>query len=43
MRNQSGEEERLAKADSVIVNDGRTLVIPQVLALHEWLLSLAGR
>lgn len=43
MRNQLGEEERLVHAGSVISNDGRTLVIPQVLAVHERLLQLARR
>jgi dephospho-CoA kinase len=43
MRNQLSEEARVAKADAVISNDGRTLVIPQVLALHERLLTLARR
>ena len=32
---QGGDAERLALADTVIVNDERSLVIPQVLALHE--------
>ena len=41
MRNQVGEEERLAVADSIIRNDGTTLVIPQVLALHDALLARA--
>lgn len=35
VRNQVGEEQRLAVADHVIQNDGTVLVIPQVLALHE--------
>lgn len=33
--NQLSEEERIARADYVIVNDGRQLVIPQVLKLHQ--------
>ena len=41
MRNQVGEEERLAAASSIIRNDGHQLVIPQVLALHEQLLAMA--
>lgn len=41
MAHQLPEDERVARAGTVIVNDGRTLVIPQVLALHERLLSLA--
>ena len=32
---QLSEEERIARADHVIVSDDRTLVIPQVLKLHE--------
>ena len=39
MKNQASEEERLAIADHVIVNDGRQLVIPQVLSIHEELLA----
>ena len=39
MRNQASEEERSALADTVILNDGSQLVIPQVLALHERLLK----
>ncbi|MBL8003392.1 MAG: dephospho-CoA kinase [Flavobacteriales bacterium] len=34
LRNQTDEATRLALADTVIVNDDRTLVIPQVLELH---------
>ena len=41
MRNQSGEEERLAVADAVIRNDGNELVIPQVLALHARMMERA--
>lgn len=41
MRNQLSEEQRLAVADSVIRNDGRELVIPQVLALHEQFVAQA--
>src|SRR5690606_38123260 len=39
MKNQASEEERLAIADHVIVNDGKQLVIPQVLSIHEELLA----
>ncbi len=39
MRNQTDEATRLALADTVIVNDDRTLVIPQVLDLHRRLLG----
>ena len=41
MRNQLGEEERLAVADAVIRNDGNELVIPQVLALHARMMERA--
>ena len=34
MRNQADDDARVAKADTVIVNDDRTMVIPQVLAMH---------
>ena len=37
LRNQTDEDTRLALADSVIKNDDRTLVIPQVLDLHRQL------
>lgn len=43
MRNQVGEEQRLARAHEVVVNDGERLVIPQVLAIHERLNTLARR
>lgn len=39
MRNQASEEERLRIADSVIVNDGVRMVIPQVLTIHQAVLS----
>ena len=35
MRNQASEEERLAIADHVIVNNDQQLVIPQVLQVHQ--------
>ncbi|MBD1386308.1 dephospho-CoA kinase [Mucilaginibacter rigui] len=38
---QFSEEEKLAMADDVIINDDTQLVIPQVLKLHELYLSLA--
>lgn len=41
MRNQTDDETRIAAAHSTIVNDGMTLVIPQVLAIHEQLLQKA--
>jgi dephospho-CoA kinase len=37
MANQSADHERPAVADTVIMNDGIALVIPQVLALHQLL------
>ncbi|MBS1950658.1 MAG: Dephospho-CoA kinase [Cytophagales bacterium] len=35
IRNQLSEEEKMRRADYLIFNDERTLVIPQVLKLHE--------
>lgn len=40
MNNQLAEEERIAMADFVIVNDEKSAIIPQVLAVHEKLLAL---
>ncbi|MGF7075362.1 dephospho-CoA kinase [Mucilaginibacter sp. 3215] len=37
---QLSQEEKLKLANDVIINDGKQLVIPQVLALHELYLSL---
>ena len=34
MKNQATEEERLAIADHVIVNDGKQMVLPQALSIH---------
>jgi dephospho-CoA kinase len=42
MRNQAQEEERLAIADHVILNDDHHLVIPQVLRIHEVLARSAS-
>lgn len=42
LRNQAGEKERAQVADTSLMNDGHTLLIPQVLALHARLLSLAA-
>jgi dephospho-CoA kinase len=39
---QLPEAERQARADFVIRNDDRQLVIPQVLAIHQQLLALAA-
>jgi dephospho-CoA kinase len=41
MRNQATEEERLARADHVLVNEEDRLLVPQVLALHQTLVHLA--
>lgn len=38
LRNQASEEERSRIANHVVLNDGQTLVIPQVLDIHERLL-----
>lgn len=40
--NQLQEEEKLKRADFVIVNDETQLVIPQVLELHRSFLEMAG-
>ncbi|KPK85384.1 MAG: hypothetical protein AMS27_07460 [Bacteroides sp. SM23_62_1] len=41
--NQMNEEERISLADAVIVNDNKLLVIPQVVELHNRLISLAEK
>jgi len=41
MNNQMKEEERLAKADFVIMNDESQLLLPQVVELHRQLLQLS--
>ncbi|MEO5583926.1 MAG: dephospho-CoA kinase [Flavobacteriales bacterium] len=41
MSNQADDAARAAVADSIIVNDGKAMVIPQVLAVHEQLLKKA--
>lgn len=43
MNRQIDEEMKMKLCDFVIKNDGRQLVIPQVLALHEKLLQLAAQ
>lgn len=43
MANQGSEAERLVVAGHVIHNDDTQLVIPQVLAVHQALLTFAGR
>jgi len=40
MRNQATEEQRLAIADHVIINDDTRLVIPQLIALHDTLRAI---
>jgi dephospho-CoA kinase len=40
IKNQLPEENKVNKADYIIVNDGKTLVVPQVLKIHELLCSL---
>ncbi|MBS1945208.1 MAG: dephospho-CoA kinase [Bacteroidetes bacterium] len=42
IRSQADDRTRNAAAGSIIVNDGRALVIPQVLAVHAKLLQLAS-
>ena len=42
IRNQVSEEQRLHVANMVIENDGHEMIIPQVLALHERLLTKAS-
>lgn len=41
IKNQPSDAEMTASSDTVILNDERQLVIPQVLALHEAMLQLA--
>jgi dephospho-CoA kinase len=43
MRNQIDEDIKMTLCDAVIVNDEQTAVIPQVLELHQRLISLAGK
>jgi dephospho-CoA kinase len=40
MQNQLPEEEKIKKADFLIVNDDRVMVLPQVLELHSQLIAL---
>jgi dephospho-CoA kinase len=37
---QLSDEERIAKSDFVIINDKQTLLIPQVLKIHDFLICL---
>ncbi|HET9052874.1 MAG TPA: dephospho-CoA kinase [Cyclobacteriaceae bacterium] len=41
MSNQLKEEEKLKRADYILVNDGHEPLIPQVLALHKQILLMA--
>ncbi|HRQ83599.1 MAG TPA: dephospho-CoA kinase, partial [Flavobacteriales bacterium] len=41
MQHQTDDRARLAVAGSVITNDNRAMVIPQVLAVHHKLMNLA--
>jgi dephospho-CoA kinase len=40
IKNQMPQDEKIKKADFVIINDESELVVPQVLKLHEWFNSL---
>lgn len=42
MARQMDDEEKMRRCDFVIVNNGATAVLPQVLALHKTLLQRAG-
>ncbi|MGI4020948.1 MAG: dephospho-CoA kinase [Janthinobacterium lividum] len=42
-KKQMPQQEKEAKADFIVVNDAQTLVIPQVLAIHQQLLVLAKK
>ena len=43
MERQMDEEIKMKLCDFIIINNEQQMVIPQVLALHEQLLQLAGR
>lgn len=43
MKNQWEREEKLAKADYIILNDGNSMLMPQVLDLHAKLNKLASK
>ena len=43
MNNQWPEERRQLLADYIILNDGKQALIPQILAIHHSLLSLAAK
>ncbi len=40
MKNQCSEEEKISKADYVIVNDELQLLIPQIVAVHKQILGI---
>lgn len=42
MRNQVTEEARAAVAHTVLINDGATLLVPQVIALHHRMIAQAA-
>lgn len=42
INNQWPEEEKIKRADFVIINDGQQLVIPQVLEIHQKLLKISS-
>ncbi len=39
MQKQMNEEEKMSRCDFVVINDDETLLIPQVIAIHEQLLQ----
>jgi dephospho-CoA kinase len=43
MSKQMAEDEKISRCDFVVVNDGHTPLIPQVLALHQKLLDISNR
>ncbi|HOW32521.1 MAG TPA: dephospho-CoA kinase [Bacteroidales bacterium] len=42
MKNQWEPERKASKADFLIVNDGEQMVLPQVLAIHKYLMHMQG-
>jgi dephospho-CoA kinase len=43
LKNQMKQRELLQHADYVIKNDGKGLLIPQILAIHQDILKRCGR
>jgi len=39
MKNQWGEEKKTSRADFVIVNDGKEMILPQVIAVNDRLIN----